>query len=116
VPAELWQALGAHRATSPYNAPDDFIFATATDRPIDGNVMLRRFKAAAAAAGITKRVWLRQLRHTAGTRAAKEGLTSLEVAALLGHAQASTSERYVHLARGVDHERAESIAKRMLGR
>jgi predicted transcriptional regulator len=73
--------------------------------------------------GAARCSFLVQLRATAGrlvadagTRAAEEGLTSLEVAALLGHAQASTSGRYVHLARGVDHERAESIAKRMLGR
>jgi integrase len=114
MPAELWQALTAHRAESPYDAPDDFVFATVTGKPIDGSNMLRWFKKAATDAGVTRKVWLHQLRHTAGTRAAELGLSSLEVAAILGHAQASTSERYVHLARGVDSQRAEQLAARVL--
>jgi integrase len=115
MPAELWQALLDHRAASPYSAADDFVFATATGNPIDGSNMLRWFKKAATDAKITRRVWLHQLRHTAGTRAAEMGLSSLEVAAILGHAQASTSERYIHLARGVDRDRAERIATATLG-
>jgi integrase len=110
MPAELWQALSAHHAETPYCASDDFVFATATGNPIDGSNMLRWVKDAAKAAKITRRVWIHQLRHTAGTRAAELGMTALEVAAILGHAQASTSERYIHLARGVDSERAERLA------
>ena len=70
---------------------------------------------AAVAAKITRRVWIHQLRHTAGTRAAELGLSALEVAAMLGHAQASTSERYVHLARGASAERAAQLAARTIG-
>jgi integrase len=55
------------------------------------------------------------VRHTAGTRAAELGLSSLQVAAILGHAQATTSERYVHLARGVDQQQAERLAAQTLG-
>jgi integrase len=98
LPAELWQPLLDHHTLSPYNVPDDFVFATSTGSPIDGRNALRWFKEAAERAGITRRVWIHQLRHTAGTRAAEVGLTALEVAAMLGHAQASTSERYIHLA------------------
>lgn len=115
MPAELWQALLDHQTTSPYVASDDFVFATATGKPIDGSNMLKWWKDAAKAAKVTRRVWLHQLRHTAGTRAAELGLSALEVAAILGHAQASTSERYIHLARGVNHERAERLAGRTLG-
>ena len=106
MPAELWQALLDHKARAAYAEPTDFVFSSATGRPIDGSNMLRWFKQAAKDAGITRKVWLHQLRHTAGTRAAELGLSSLEVAAILGHAHASTSERYVHLAQGVDAERA----------
>jgi integrase len=115
MPAELWQALNDHRERSAYTAPTDFVFATVTGRPIGGSNMLKWFKKAAKDAGITSRVWIHQLRHTAGTRAA-DGLSSLEVSAILGHSQATTSERYVHLAGGVDQERAERIAARTLGR
>jgi hypothetical protein len=34
---------------------------------------------------------------------------------MLGHAQASTSERYVHLAQGASAERAAQLAERALG-
>ncbi|MGN6391553.1 MAG: hypothetical protein ACTHM9_04805 [Gemmatimonadales bacterium] len=54
-------------------------------------------------------------RYPYRVRAAELGLSALEVAALLGHAQASTSERYVHLANGASLERAEQIAARTLG-
>jgi site-specific recombinase XerD len=77
--------------------------------------MLRWFKDAAEKAKITRRVWIYQLRHTAGTRAAELGMSALEVAALLGHAQASTSERYVHLTQGSNRERADQMAARTLG-
>jgi integrase len=115
LPAELWQPLLDHHTLSPYNAPDDFVFATSTGSPIDGRNALRWFKEAAERAGITRRVWIHQLRHTAGTRAAEVGLTALEVAAMLGHAQASTSERYIHLASGAGQGRADLIAGRALG-
>jgi integrase len=115
LPAELWQALLAHQAATPYNATDDFVFASRTGRKIDGRNMLRWFKDAAEKAKITRRVWIHQLRHTAGTRAAELGMSALEVAALLGHAQASTSERYIHLARGSSRERADQMAERTLG-
>ncbi len=95
LPAELWQALLDHHTTSPYDDPTDFVFASRTGGKIDGRNMLRWFKDAATKAGITRRVWIHQLRHTAGTRAAEMGLSALEVAAILGHAQASTSERYI---------------------
>jgi integrase len=114
LPAELWQALLDHHAASPYDTPGDFVFATNTGSPIDGRNMLRWFKDAAEKAGITRNVWIHQLRHTAGTRAAEVGMTALEVAALLGHAQSSTSERYIHLAAGAELERAERIAARAL--
>ena len=114
MPAELWQALTEHRAQSPYAAPIDFVFATVTGRPIDGSNLLKWFKQAARDAGITRRVWFHQLRHTTGTRSAELGLSALEVAAILGHSQASTSERYIHLACGVDAARAEQIAARTI--
>jgi hypothetical protein len=113
--SELWQPLLDHHVLSPYNAPEDFVFATSSGSPIDGRNALRWFKDAAKAAGITRRVWIHQLRHTAGTRAAEVGLTALEVAAMLGHAQASTSERYIHLAAGAGQERADLIAAKALG-
>ena len=104
-----------HHTLSPYNAPDDFVFATSTGSPIDGRNALRWFEDAAVKAGITRRVWIHQLRHTAGTRAAEVGLTALEIAAMLGHAQASTSERYIHLAAGAGLERAKRIAAQAIG-
>jgi site-specific recombinase XerD len=112
---KLWQALIRHRETVVYNDPDDFVFATTSGRPIDGSNILKWFKQAAREAGIERPVWVHMLRHTLGTRAAERGLTALELAALLGHAQASTSERYIHLAAGADRDRAEELARWTLG-
>jgi integrase len=55
------------------------------------------------------------MRYTTGTRAAELGLTGLQVADQLGHRQQSTSERYIHLAQGVDADRAERIAAQSIG-
>lgn len=115
LPAELWQPLLDHHAETPYSAPEDFVFATATGKPIDGRNMLRWFKDTAHAAEVERPVWIHLLRHTAGTRAAEIGLSALEVAALLGHAQATTSERYIHLAAGANAERAARLARLALG-
>ena len=83
MPAELWQELNAHRERSAYTGSEDFVFATATGRPVDGSNVLRWWKNAA-------------------------------VAAILGHVQASTSERYVRLARSVSAERAQRLADQVL--
>jgi len=56
LPAELWQRLIDHHEAAPYDAPEDFIFATVTGKPIDGRNMLRWFKDAAAAAKTAARV------------------------------------------------------------
>ena len=115
LPAELWQALTLHQASTPYNASEDFVFATKTGSKIDGRNMGGWFKAAAERVWIDQRVYPHMPPHTAGTRAAEMGMSTLEVAALLGHAQASTSERYVHLAQGSNRERAEELALKTLG-
>jgi integrase len=115
MPAELWQPLLEHFEATQYDAPEDFVFASRTGRKVDGRNMARWFRAAAVSAGVERRVYPHLLRHTAGTRAAELGLSALEVAAMLGHAQASTSERYVHLANGTSRDRAEQLASQALG-
>ena len=86
--AEFWQALLDHPAVSPFTEPDDFVFATRSGAKVDAWNMLCWFKEAAVAARVTRRVWLHQLRHTAGTRAAEYGMSALQIWALLGHAVA----------------------------
>ena len=49
-------------------------------------------------AGINRRVTPHGLRHSFCTMLALEGRSALEIAQRAGHAQSSTSERYIHLA------------------
>ena len=43
---------------------------------------------------------LYDLRHTYGTRAIEAGIDVFSVAKLMGHADLSTTQRYVHLSKG----------------
>jgi hypothetical protein len=106
---------GRRRVNHVAHLPEPVPLGVSSEVKVDWRNMLRWFKDTATAAGITRKVWIHQLRHTAGTRAAEVGMSALEVAALLGHAQASTSERYIHLAAGAELERAERIAAQALG-
>jgi integrase len=58
LPEELRRRLLEHRNLAAYAAPDDFVFATLTGRPIGGRNMLRWFKDAAVAVGIERTVWI----------------------------------------------------------
>ncbi len=50
--------------------------------------------------GIQPSFRLYDLRHTYGTRAVEAGIDVFSVAKLMGHADLSTTERYVHLSKG----------------
>ena len=55
-------------------------------------------------------VRLHDLRHTVGSVGAGAGLSMLLIGNVLGHKQASTTERYSHVARGPQHEAADRIS------
>ena len=69
----------------------------------------RWVRAAAQAAGIDKPLSPHWLRHTFGTLTALGGANVFQIQQDMGHAQITTSQRYVHWARGL----ADSAAHRL---
>jgi integrase len=55
------------------------------------------------------RVMSHDLRHTVGAIAASSGASLPVIAALLGHKQVRTTERYAHLSRDARHEAADAV-------
>lgn len=55
-------------------------------------------------------VRLHDLRHTVGASGADAGLSMLEIQAILGHSQVSTTERYSHLSRSAAHRAADKVS------
>jgi integrase len=76
-------------------ATDRFVFPGQTpDRPL---VEIKRFWAAACRQAGIEGVRLHDLRHTYASVLASSGLSLPIIGALLGHSQASTTQRYAHL-------------------
>lgn len=74
--------------------------------------VLERLKSPMAAPGIMD-VHLHDLRHTFGATGAGSGLSLPLIGGLLGHSQASTTQRYAHLAPSPLQEASESIGARL---
>ncbi len=78
-----------------YTAPDDFVFANALGRPLDGSASRRRYKRARVAAGLRPLRW-HDLRHTLGSLLIARGVDLVSVQDALGHSQLPTTSRYFH--------------------
>jgi integrase len=81
-------------ARGEFNGADDFVFCSRLGRPLDGSALRRRFKRAAAAAGL-RVLRFHALRHGAGSMVARQG-DPRWVQAFLGHSKLTTTERYLH--------------------
>jgi integrase len=95
------QVLEEQFRASPHRAPESIVFChPALGTPLDPSKLSGFARKALKAAGITKpfRVW-HGLRHTALTETAAAGVPAMFVQAKAGHAQGSTTERYLHAAK-----------------
>jgi integrase len=72
---------------------DDYVFANAWGRRLDGSALRRRYKRACAAAGL-RPLKLHGLRHAAGSIVARTA-DPVFVRDMLGHARLTTTDRYV---------------------
>ena len=87
-----------------FTSAADYVFCNRFGRPLDGAVLRRRFKRAAAAAGL-RVLRFHALRHGAGSLVARQ-VDARWVQGFLGHSKISTAERYLHAkARPEDVER-----------
>ncbi len=75
-------------------AADDYVFCSRLGRPLDGSALRRRFKRAAAAAGL-RVLRFHALRHGAGSLVARQA-DPRWVQGFLGHSKLTTTERYLH--------------------
>jgi len=97
-------ALDEHHRTSRYPADDDLVFCHPhTGVPFDRSKLLKRFKAAASAAGLGH-VRFHDLRHTFGTRMAGAGVPMRTLQEWMGHRDFKTTLIYADYAPSA-HER-----------
>lgn len=85
------QALARLAGRVDFTRRDDYVFASRLGRRLDPSAIRRRFKRAAAAAGL-RPLKLHDLRHGAGSLLAREA-DAVAVQAFLGHAKLATTER-----------------------
>lgn len=88
------QALARLAARHDFTGRDEYVFCNRFGGRLDPSAIRRRFKSAAAAAGL-RPLKLHGLRHGAGSLLAREA-DAVAVQAFLGHAKLTTTERYMH--------------------
>ena len=88
------QALARLGGRVDFTGRDEYVFCSRLGRRLDPSAIRRRFKRAAAAAGL-RPLKLHDLRHGAGSLLAREA-DAVAVQAFLGHAKLATTERYMH--------------------
>ena len=88
------EALARLAGRDEFTHPADFVFCSRLGRPLDGSAVRRRFKPAAAAAGL-RVLRFHALRHGAGSIVARHA-DARWVQAFLGHSKLTTTERYLH--------------------
>ncbi len=107
LPARFGPELGAWLEGRP---GDDYVFAQEPGGKPPGaqaaRNYLRRLRERSA---VDKKVTLHQLRHTYATRLLEVGADLVDIQALLGHADLSTTQIYTH----VSQERMEGVVSRL---
>lgn len=109
------KALEEQYAASRHRAPESIVFShPALGTPLDPSKLTGYARKAIKRAGISKpfRPW-HGLRHKALTETAAAGVPAMFVQAKAGHAQGSTTERYLHAAKTSYPDMAELAEARM---
>ena len=79
-------------------APEALVFPPMLD-DAERLDLSRAWRAVREAAALPKTIVMHSARHSIGTAAALAGMTNTQLAAVLGHSQARTTERYTEIAR-----------------
>lgn len=109
VPPQLVMELRRHLAAYVPPAPDAYVFTSSEGTPIErSNFRIRVWEPATREAGVAG-LRFHDLRHTAGTLAARTGATTKELIVRLGHASSRAAMIYQHAA----DERDRLIAERL---
>ena len=110
-------ALEEQFAASRHRAPESIVFChPALGTPLDPSKLTRYARTALLLGGVDEsfRPW-HGLRHTALTETAAAGVPSMFVQAKAGHAQGSTTERYLHASQTSYPNAAELAEARLFG-
>jgi len=105
----------SRRALIAYRAPDSIVFChPALGTPLDPSKLTKYARKALDRAGVDEgfRVW-HGLRHTSLTETAAAGVPAMFVQAKAGHAQGTTTERYLHAQRTSFPDAAELAEARV---
>jgi integrase len=78
-----------------FTYPEDLVFCNLVGRRLDGSALRRRFKRARDAAGLRPLRW-HDLRHSYGSMLVAGGIDLVSVKEAMGHAQLTTTSRYLH--------------------
>ncbi|MGH9154884.1 MAG: tyrosine-type recombinase/integrase [Acidimicrobiales bacterium] len=110
LPAVLVAELERHRSRHGHGAgPDDYVFISEEGTPLERSNFRQRVRLPAAkAAGMTG-LRFHDLRHSAGTLAARTGATTKELMARLGHSSPRAAMIYQHAADDRDRRIAEGL-------
>lgn len=117
IPSTLAEGLWQHRRATAFQGDGELVFC----HPKQGTVYRAEtfrtaFLAALKGAGIDKQPRpFHDLRHTAITNDAAAGSSPIAVMTKAGHANMTTTKRYMHLAGVVFRDEADALERRLLG-
>lgn len=114
VPDTLWKNLQEYISNSGGRSMDDYIFVGRhSDKPIDGSWVSTVVRKYARKAGISGRVRVHDLRHTAAMLRREDGADVEEIRDFLKHTNLAVTQIYLHrLERNFD-ARGESVSERI---
>jgi integrase len=93
---QVGAVLTSLRQRAEFIGDDDLVFVNTIGRPVDGAALYRRFIKAGERAGL-RRLRFHDLRHSFGTMAVRE-FPITDVQEWMGHADITTTRKYVHYA------------------
>jgi integrase len=78
-----------------FTHPEDLVFCNLVGRRLDSSALRRRYKRARDAAGLRPLRW-HDLRHSYGSMLVAGGIDLVSIKEAMGHAQLTTTSRYLH--------------------
>jgi integrase len=110
LPEPLVNELRAHMATFVKRGRDCYVFTSVEGDPIERNNFRKRVWLPAVRSTRLRGLRFHDLRHTAGTLAARTGATTKELMARLGHSSANAALIYQHASAERDRSIAEGLS------
>ena len=111
LPGPLVDVLRAHLTDFVARGDDAYVFTSSDGQPIERNNFRNRVWIPATRAAALEGLRFHDLRHTAGTLAARTGATTKELMARLGHSSANAALVYQHASADRDRSIADGLSE-----